>query len=112
MTERVEKTTDQTEAGGINERVLLDEIERIVRMTNKAYGYQHLSTIGSTLRDQYPDFHPMCFGYKNLLGLIEAHPECFKIKMSRLACGLPLREFQYNLRKVQRNLRKAADFPA
>lgn len=112
MTERVEKTRDQTEAGGINERVLLDEIERIIRMTNKAYGYQHLSTIGSTLGERYPDFHPKHLGYKNLLGLIEAHPERFKSKMSWLACGLPLREFQHHLRKVQFNLRKAADFPA
>jgi hypothetical protein len=71
MTESEEKTTDQTEAGGISEIDLLDEIERIVRMTKKAYGYQHLSTISSTLREQYPDFNPKHYGYKKLLGLIE-----------------------------------------
>lgn len=66
----------------ISEAILLDEIERIVRMTKKAYGYQHLSTIGTKLRDIYPDFNPILYGHKKLLNLIEDHPERFKIKWS------------------------------
>lgn len=66
----------------ISESKLLDEIESIVRMTTKAYGYQHLSTIGNKLRETYPSFSPTHYGYKKLLNLIEAHPERFKIKWS------------------------------
>ena len=66
----------------ISEAILLDEIERIVRMTKKAYGYQHLSTIGQRLRNAFPIYDPKHYGYKKLLHLIEAHPERFKIKWS------------------------------
>lgn len=64
----------------ISEAILLDEIERIIRVTKKAYGYQHLSTIGQRLRDAFPNYEPKHYGYKKLLHLIEAHPERFKIK--------------------------------
>ena len=58
----------------ISEATLLNEIERIIRITKKAYGYQHLSTIGTQLRDIYPEeFNPMSYGYKKLLNLIDAH---------------------------------------
>jgi hypothetical protein len=61
---------------------ILDVIEQIVRMTKKAYGYQHLSTIGSYLHTHYPDFSPANYGCKNLLQLIERYPERFKVKWS------------------------------
>ncbi len=48
----------------------------------RAYGYQHLSTIGSILRESYSDFSPAHYGYKKLLDIIEVHPERFKIKWS------------------------------
>ena len=63
----------------VNENVLLDEIDRIIRMTDKPYGYQHLSKIGQGLRDAFPDYDPKHYGHKNLRSLVEAHPERFKI---------------------------------
>jgi len=71
-----------TENTPLTESDLLDVIEQIVRMTKKAYGYQHLSTIGSHLRTHHPDFSPTHYGYKNLLQLIERYPERFKVKWS------------------------------
>jgi len=61
---------------------LLNAIEQVVRTTKKAYGYQHLSTIGNCLRTNYPDFSPAHYGCKNLLQLIERYPERFKVKWS------------------------------
>jgi hypothetical protein len=66
----------------LNESELLDVIEQVIRMTKKAYGYQHLSAIGSYLRAHYPDFSPASYGCKNLLQLIERYPERFRIKWS------------------------------
>jgi hypothetical protein len=66
----------------LSETDLLDIIEQVVRMTKKAYGYQHLSTIGSYLHTNYPDFSPAHYGCKNLLQLIERYPERFKVKWS------------------------------
>ncbi|MEQ8673794.1 MAG: DUF2695 domain-containing protein [Aggregatilineales bacterium] len=82
MTENMDETANRVDTRLTSETDLLDEIERIVRLTKKAYGYQHLSTIGSTLRDCYPDYDPKHYGYKKLLDLIEAYPERFKIKWS------------------------------
>ena len=64
----------------VPESELLDTIEQIVRTTKRAYGYQHLSTIGSGLRERYPDFDPRHYGYKKLVDLIDACPERFKLK--------------------------------
>ncbi len=65
-----------------HEKMILDVIEKVVRATKKAYGYQHLSVIGSYVRQHYPDFTPAAFGCKTLLQLIEKHPERFKVKWS------------------------------
>lgn len=61
---------------------ILDAIEQIIRMTKKAYGYQHLSTIGSHIRTHVPSFDPTAYGCKNLLQFIERYPERFKVKWS------------------------------
>lgn len=82
MTENMEETTERADDNGMSESTLLDEIERSIRMTKKAYGYQHLSAIGSYLRTQHPDFSPANYGCKNLLQLIERYPERFRIKWS------------------------------
>jgi len=66
----------------ITEADLVNAIEEIIRKTKKAYGYQHLATIGSDLRNRYPGFSPKQYGYKKLLELIEAHPDRFMIKWS------------------------------
>jgi len=65
-----------------SESSILDAIEQIIRMTKKAYGYQHLSTIGSHLRTHAPSFDPTAYGCKNLLQFIERYPERFKVKGS------------------------------
>lgn len=77
MNEEMDESLQKTKS--ISEAVLLDEIERIIRMSDKPYGYQHLSTIGQGLRDTFPDYDPEHYGYKNLRMLVEAHPERFKI---------------------------------
>lgn len=82
MMENREEIPDQVDGDRLSEATLLDAIEGIARMTKKAYGYQHLSTIGSVLRERFPDYSPMHYGYKKLLDLIEAHPERFIIKHS------------------------------
>src|SRR5690606_29744594 len=82
MTENMEETAEQADDSGMSEAALLDEIEHSIRMTKKAYGYQHLSAIGSYLRAHHPDFSPNNYGCKNLLQLIERHPERFRIKWS------------------------------
>ena len=82
MTGQLETDDGQTSTNTVDEGELIDEIERIVRQTKKAYGYQHLSAIGTGLRVRYPDFSPKQYGYKKLLDLIEAHPDRFKIKWS------------------------------
>jgi hypothetical protein len=64
------------------EKTILDVIEKVVRATKKAYGYQHLSVIGNHLRRHNPDFTPAAFGCKTLLQFIEKHPERFKVKWS------------------------------
>lgn len=66
----------------LSESELLDVIEQVIRMTKKAYGYQHLSAIGGYLRAHYPDFSPAGYGCKNLLQLVESYPERFRIKWS------------------------------
>ncbi|MDX2139592.1 MAG: DUF2695 domain-containing protein [Chloroflexota bacterium] len=75
------ETPDRSD-NALSESDLLNVIEQIVRMTKKAYGYQHLSTIGSYLRTHYPDFSPANYGCKSLLQLIERYPERFKVKWS------------------------------
>lgn len=80
-TENMEEA-ERKDDSGMSEDALLDEIEYSIRMTKKAYGYQHLSAIGSYLRTQYPDFSPANYGCKNLLKLIERYPERFRIKWS------------------------------
>jgi hypothetical protein len=82
MTDNMEETTEQANDSKVSEAALLDEIERSIRMTKKAYGYQHLSAIGSYLRTHHPDFSPANYGCKNLLQLIERYPERFRIKWS------------------------------
>ncbi|MBL8166368.1 MAG: DUF2695 domain-containing protein [Anaerolineae bacterium] len=65
-----------------SEAEVLDAIEQSVRRTTKAYGYQHLSTIGTHLRAQFSVFSPSDYGCKTLLQLIERHPDRFKVKWS------------------------------
>ena len=64
------------------EAEVLDAIERSVRMTTKAYGYQHLGMIGTHLKAQWNAFTPSDYGCKTLLQLIERYPERFKVKWS------------------------------
>jgi hypothetical protein len=61
---------------------ILNAIEQVIRQTTKAYGYQHLSTIGMYLRQHYPAFNPVDYGCKKLLDLIQRYPERFRIKWS------------------------------
>jgi hypothetical protein len=68
---------DHTHTKPISKNTLLDEIERIIRRTDKSYGYQHLSIIGQGLRDTFSDYDPGHYGHKNLRSLVEAHPERF-----------------------------------
>lgn len=82
MTEESEKTTESAIRPELSEETLLDEIESCIRMTKKAYGYQHLSTIGSYLRTHHPDFSPADYGCKNLRQLIERYPKRFRVKWS------------------------------
>ncbi len=64
------------------ETEVLDTIEQAIRRTTKAYGYQHLSTIATALREQFGVFEPSDYGCKTLLQLIERYPEHFKVKWS------------------------------
>lgn len=82
MVDDMEETTAQAGVVRMSETALLDEIECCIRLTKKAYGYQHLSTIGSYLRANYRDFSPDHYGCKNLLQLIERYPERFRVKWS------------------------------
>lgn len=82
MTEKAEETTEPAIRSGVSEEALLDEIESCIRMTKKAYGYQHLSAIGSYLRTNHPDFSPANYGCKSLLQLLERYPERFRVKWS------------------------------
>lgn len=82
MTEKAEETTEPAIRSEMSEATLLGEIESCIRMTKKAYGYQHLSAIGSYLRTNHPDFSPADYGCKNLLQLIERYPERFRVKWS------------------------------
>lgn len=61
---------------------VLDAIEHSVRMTTKAYGYQHLGAIGTHLKAQWSMFTPSDYGCKTLLQLIERYPQRFKVKWS------------------------------
>jgi hypothetical protein len=65
-----------------SEAEVLNAIEQSVRRTTKAYGYQHLSTIASHLREQFGVFDPSQYGCKTLLQLIERHQDRFKVKWS------------------------------
>src|SRR5690606_24144518 len=78
MTEKSEKTTESAIRPDLSEETLLHEIESCIRMTKKAYGYQHLSAIGSYLRTNHPDFSPADYGCKSLRQLIERYPERFR----------------------------------
>ncbi|MBK8027666.1 MAG: OST-HTH/LOTUS domain-containing protein [Chloroflexi bacterium] len=60
----------------------MDAIEHSVRMTTKAYGYQHLGMIGTHLKAQWRSFTPSDYGCKTLLELIERYPERIKVKWS------------------------------
>jgi hypothetical protein len=82
MTDSIPDPSSSNDQAPPSETDLLDGIERIVRMTRKSYGYQHLGVIGSALRAQYPDFTPTAYGCKTLLQFIEKHPERFKVKWS------------------------------
>jgi hypothetical protein len=64
---------------------VLAAIEAVIRATTKAYGWRPLGDIGQHLRKSFADFDPSRFGCKNLLGLIERHPDRFKIKWSASA---------------------------
>jgi hypothetical protein len=64
------------------ESEVLDAIERSIRKTTKAYGYQHLGVIGTDLKAQYSGLKPSDYGCKTLLQLIERYPERFKVKWS------------------------------
>lgn len=64
------------------EAEVLDAIEQSVRRTTKAYGYQHLSTIATDLREHFGGFEPSDYGCKTLLQLFERYPERFKVKWS------------------------------
>jgi hypothetical protein len=65
-----------------SEADILKAIEQVIRQTDKAYGYQHLATIGAYLRQHYPAFKPSDYGCKKLLDLIQRHPEQFRVKWS------------------------------
>lgn len=71
-----ESPTPPTEAD------VLDAIEQSVRMTTKAYGYQHLGVIGTHLKAKWSTFNPSHYGCKTLLQLIERYPERFKVNGS------------------------------
>jgi hypothetical protein len=73
---------DTTQHQPLEEADLLDAIEAVVRMTDKAYGYQHLATIGSYLHTTYPGFAPKQYGAKKLLDIVERYPERFRVKRS------------------------------
>lgn len=64
------------------ETEVLDAIEHSVRMTTKAYGYQHVGMIGTHLKAQWSPFTPSDYGCKTLLELIERYPERFTVKWS------------------------------
>jgi hypothetical protein len=61
---------------------ILNAIEQVIRHTPKAYSYQHLATIGTYLRQNFPAFNPTDYGCKKLLDLIVRYPERFRIKWS------------------------------
>ena len=66
---------------------LQGNLERLFRTafeaTAQENGWAHLGAMGNQLRQLDPAFDPRTYGYRQLLHLVQAHPELFDIRKSK-----------------------------